>query len=441
MQKKYKVCVIGLGYVGLTLGLHLSKKKIKVYGYDSNKEIINNLSLGKTHIFENNLEHILKKSLKNNYFQLSEKVRDDCNVYIVTVGTPLIYNKKQKKFISNLDSVKDITQKLTNVIPKKSLIIFRSTLPVGTCRNIVVQIFKKKKLSVERDYFLSFAPERTVEGNAIQELQKLPQIISGFGKKSLILSSNFFSKISNKIVRVKSLEAAEMVKLLNNSFRDLSFAFSNQVSMICNEYNLNTNEIINNANNNYPRNQIPLASPGVGGPCLTKDPYILDESISKNKDSKSIFTISRDINNKIVFNLINRINNLLGTKKRRKILLCGLSFKGYPETKDYRGSITLVFFQLLKKNSNFKVFIHDPLFAPEEIQKLLGINSENFNNNENEYDCIIIMNNNKFYKNTDPQIYSKLLKKDGIIFDYWSSLKNKFNKIKKLNRRSKYFEL
>ena len=70
MQKKYKVCVIGLGYVGLTLGLHLSKKKIKVYGYDSNKEIINNLSLGKTHIFENNLEYILKKSLKNNYFQL-----------------------------------------------------------------------------------------------------------------------------------------------------------------------------------------------------------------------------------------------------------------------------------------------------------------------------------------------------------------------------------
>ena len=182
-----------------------------------------------------------------------------------------------------------------------------------------------------------------MEGNAIQELQKLPQIVSGFGKKSLYLSSNFFSKISNKIVKVKSLEAAEMVKLLNNSFRDLSFAFSNQVSMICSQYNLNTNEIIKNANDNYPRNQIPLASPGVGGPCLTKDPYILDESISKNKDTKSIFTISRDINNKIVFNLINKINKLLGSRKTRKILLCGLSFKGYPETKDYRGSITLVF--------------------------------------------------------------------------------------------------
>ena len=288
---------------------------------------------------------------------------------------------------------------------------------------------------------LSFAPERTVEGNAIQELEKLPQIISGFGKKSLDLSSKFFSKISNKIVKVKSLEASEMVKLLNNSFRDLSFAFSNQVSMICNEYNLNTNEIINNANDNYPRNQIPLASPGVGGPCLTKDPYILDESISKNKNTKSIFTISRDINNKIVFNLINRINKLLGTKKNRKILLCGLSFKGYPETKDYRGSITLIFFQFLNKNTKFKVFIHDPLFAPQEIKKLLGIESENFNKSKNEYDCIVIMNNNRFYKNTNPNIYANLLKKDGFIFDYWSSLKNKFKKIKKLKKNSKYFEL
>ncbi len=441
MKKKYKVCVIGLGYVGLTLGLHLSKKKIKVYGYDSNKEILKNLSLGKTHIFENNIETILKKSIRNNFFQLSEKIRNDCNIYIVTVGTPLTYDKKQKKFISNLESIKDISQKLSNVIQKKSLIIFRSTLPVGTCRNIVIEILKKKKLKVEKDYFLSFAPERTVEGNAIQELQKLPQIVSGFGKKSLYLSSNFFSKISNKIVKVKSLEAAEMVKLLNNSFRDLSFAFSNQVSMICSQYNLNTNEIINNANYNYPRNQIPLASPGVGGPCLTKDPYILDESISKNKDTKSIFTISRDINNKIVFNLIDKINKLLGSKKTRKILLCGLSFKGYPETKDYRGSITLVFFQFLKKNKNFKVFIHDPLFNSLEIKKLLGVESENFGKIKNEYDCIIIMNNNRFYKNTKPNIYANLLKKDGLIFDYWSSLKNKFKKIKKLKKNSKYFEL
>lgn len=441
MKNKYKVCVIGLGYVGLTLSLHLAKKNIFVRGFDSNKKLIQELASGKTHIFEKNLEKLLKKSLKNKMFQVSGKIQNDCNVYIVTVGTPLSYNKIQKKFTSNLNSVKIITEKLSNIISKKSLIVFRSTLPVGTCRNIVVEIFRKKKLKVEKDYFLSFAPERTVEGNAIKELQELPQIVSGYGNKSLKMSSSFFKKISNEIVKVRSLEAAEMVKLLNNSFRDLSFAFSNQVSMICNEYNLNTNEIIKSANRNYPRNQIPLASPGVGGPCLTKDPYILDESISENNNTKSLFTVSRDINNKIVFNLIGRIKKLLGSNKKRKILLCGLSFKGYPETKDYRGSITLMFFEYLKKNSNFKIFIHDPLFDKKEIERLLEIGGEDFIESQNKYDCIIIMNNNKFYRNTKPENYANILKNDGIIFDYWSLITNKFKKIKKINKKARYFEL
>ena len=119
------------------------------------------------------------------------------------MGTPLTYDKKQKKFISNLESIKDISRKLSNVIQKKSLIIFRSTLPVGTCRNIVIEILKKKKLKIEKDYFLSFAPERTVEGNAIQELQKLPQIVSGFGKKSLYLSSNFLVRFLIKLLKLK----------------------------------------------------------------------------------------------------------------------------------------------------------------------------------------------------------------------------------------------
>ena len=101
----------------------------------------------------------------------------------------------------------------------------------------------------------------------------------------------------------------------------------------------------------------------------------------------------------------------------------------------------LVFFQFLKKNKNFKVFIHDPLFDSKEIKKLLGVESENFGKIKNEYDCIIIMNNNRFYKNTKPNIYANLLKKDGLIFDYWSSLKNKFKKIKKLKKNSKYFKL
>lgn len=442
MKKKNKVCIIGLGYVGLTLSLYLAKKGIEVYGFDSNTDIINNLSKGKTHIFEKNIEIYLKNALKKEKFILCREIPSNCDIYIVTVGTPLKYDKKLKKFISNLDSIKNISIRLSKIIKKNNLIIFRSTLPIGTCKNIVVKIFEKNKLKVEKDYFLSFAPERTIEGNAIKELQDLPQIVSGFGSKSLKKATNFFNNISNHVVQVKSIEAAEMIKLLNNSFRDLSFAFSNQIAMICNEFGLNTNEIINSANKGYPRNQIPLASPGVGGPCLTKDPYILDESvINSDNTAKSIFTISRDINNKIVYNLINSIKKSLGNKIKKKILLCGISFKGFPETKDYRGSVTLKFYELLKKNKNYQLYLHDPLFTDKEILRLMNTKSGNIEKVSNFYDCIVLINNNNFYKKISFNQYANALRKNGVIFDYWSLLKRNKNKFSKINKKIKYFQL
>mgnify|MGYP001291177056 CR=1 FL=1 len=288
-MKKNNVCIIGLGYVGLTLSLYLSKKGIQVFGYDSNPEVVKSLSKCKTNVVEKNIQKYLNKAVKTKKFLLCNEIPDSCDTYIVAVGTPLKYDKKLKRFNSNLDGIKDISFKLSKRIKKKPLVIFRSTLPIGTCRNIIDKIFRQNNQIIDKDYYLSFAPERTIEGNAIVELQDLPQVVSGYTKKSLQKVSTFFKKVSRKVVKVKNIEGAEMVKLLNNSFRDLSFAFSNQIAMICNQHGLNTNEIINAANKGYPRNQIPLASPGVGGPCLTKDPYILDEVIDSDFKNKSIF--------------------------------------------------------------------------------------------------------------------------------------------------------
>lgn len=441
MKKNNSVCVIGLGYVGLTLSLHLAKKGINVYGFDSKANIIENLSKSKSHIFEKNIENYLKTTIKKNFFVPSRIIPDDCSTYIVTVGTPLKYDKKLKRFVSNLESIKNISLKLSKIIKKKTLIIFRSTLPIGTCRNTIAKIFSENKLKIEKDYFLSFAPERTIEGNALKELQNLPQIVSGFGKNSLKKSTIFFKNITDNVVQVKSLEAAEMVKLLNNSFRDFSFAFSNQIAMICHQYGLNSNDIINSANRGYPRDLIPSASPGVGGPCLIKDPYILQESIiDKGKKSRSIFTVSRDINNKIVQNLISNIKKSLGNKKKR-ILLCGIAFKGYPQTKDYRGSSTLKFYESLRKNKNYKIYLHDPLFTDNEIERLLNTRSGHIKDVSNYYDCIVLVNNNNYYKKITFNEYANALKKNALIFDYWSLLKKNKIKFSKTSKKIKYFQL
>ena len=405
---KNKTLIIGLGYVGLTLSIAMAKNKEKVWGYDQNVKLRKNLQNFKSHIFEKNINLLLRQNLNKNFF-ITDKISGEFNNYIITVGTPL----KNKK--SNLKYIKEVVLSLSKVIKNKPLIIFRSTLPIGTCRNVIIPIFRKKNKIVGKDFDLSFAPERTIEGDAINELENLPQIISGYNKNAITRSEKIFKKLTRTIIKTKNLETAEIIKLINNSYRDLSFAYSNQIALICNNYNLSTNEVINASNFKYPRNVIPKPSPGVGGPCLSKDPYILAENL---KDKNNIFTIGRKINNQIVLELIKTANKHLN--KKSLVLLCGLSFKGYPETKDYRGSATIMF---LKKIKSKKTMILDPLFSFDELK---AIKLKPLEKKTKKLDMVIIMNNNKFFKSHSFIMFlNKNLKKNAIVYDYWDMLNRK----------------
>jgi nucleotide sugar dehydrogenase len=416
-KQSNKIAIIGLGYVGLTLGLALSQKGYEVWGFDKDKNIIKTLSNGKSHIYEKNINKILKKTLNKKFF-LSNKITSNFSSYIVTVGTP-VENKK-----ANLKYIKEVTINLAKTIKNKPQIIFRSTLPIGTCNKIIIPLFKKYNLHPGKNYDLSFAPERTIEGNAIEELSLLPQIIGSYNQKSFKRCFEIFSKLTKKVIDVKNFESAEIVKLINNSYRDISFAYSNQIALICKKYNLSANNVISLSNKDYPRNRVPMPSPGVGGPCLTKDPYILGNETKSNETN--IFEIGRKINTKIVHELSKSISASCKNKKT-KILLCGLSFKGEPKTKDYRGSGTLIFLKELKK---YNIELFDPLFTKAEIQK---IGAKPFEVVKNSFDKIVILNNNNYFNSKSFKLKMiKILKKKGEIYDYWNILDNEIlpNKIK-----------
>lgn len=416
-----KTLIIGLGYVGLTLALALANKGQKVWGYDKNDKIVDNLQKKKSHVYEKNINFILKKNLNKNFF-LTHKIDSSFKNIIITVGTP-VQNKK-----ANLSYIKEVTHNIARIVKHKPQIIFRSTLPIGTCNKVIIPIFKKYNLFPGVDFDISFAPERTIEGNAIEELNTLPQVISGYNSDSISRCSKIFNKLTKKIIKVKNFESAEIVKLINNSYRDLSFAYSNQIAIICSKFNLSANDVIKISNQDYPRNTIPVPSPGVGGPCLTKDPYILGNEIKSN--NKNIFDIGRSINNEVVIKLISIIKKN-SKNYNEKILLCGLSFKGYPETKDYRGSGTLMFLKKLKK---YKLELYDPLYSSAEIKKL---NVKPFKKMNKSFNKIIILNNNKLFKtNSFQKNILKILKKDGEIYDYWDI----FNK-KLLKKNIKYFHI
>ena len=362
----------------------------------------------------------MQRYLNENYnknFTVSNKL-EKSDVYIITVGTPIKNNKKPDLSILE-KSVIDICPYLK----RDDLIILRSTVSIGSTRNIVSKLIEKKtNFKFGKDIFLAFCPERTIEGKAMEELKKLPQIVGGYCKKSSEIAKRIFGEYNYTVIEVENLEAAELCKLIDNTYRDTVFAYSNQISKLTEKLNLNLVEIIDKVNLAYERNVIPKPSPGVGGPCLSKDPYIIYDNFLKNGiTSNNLILNSRKLNERMVKDIFFRIkNNLFKLKKKKtaKIFISGFTFKGYPETTDIRGSTTVDLLKYLKKSKFTNIWGHDFKLSASEIGKL-GVKYTSIHNGFKNADAILIMNNNIRYQDLKLSSLIKSSKKPLFFYDSW----------------------
>ena len=344
-----KVTVVGMGFVGITLAIALAKKNQKVIGYDINESIINTLKDGESHVDEPGIN-----SLINNYKDeeklkfTSSLLNSDSDTYLICVGTPVDFNKKtDNSFL--LNCIKDISPFLKN----GDLIIIRSTVGIGTTRNIIIpKLEEYTGLKPGKELFVSFSPERTVQGNSLYEIENLPQLVSGYSSICLTKAIDFWRKISNSVIQMDSLESCELAKLANNSYRDLTFAFSNGISQVCDSLQVDAEKLINSINEGYPRSMIPKPSPGVGGYCLTKDPYILAYSDACPEKFRNMINYSREVNNSQIDFMLNHLETFLTNKEYKHqdihVLIIGLAFKGIPQTNDIRGSNSIDLFNKIK---------------------------------------------------------------------------------------------
>lgn len=290
-----RVAIFGMGYVGITLAVSLANRGHQVTGIDVQEDIVDSLNCGKSHVFEPGLLDMLTANLKRGSINFSSDLGLDTHqVYIVAVGTPL--NSESKPDMSALINVLEV---ISTTLHSGDQVMLRSTVPVGVTREVVIPYIENRtNLKAGKDFYVSFAPERTIEGNAMHELKTLPQVVGGYSPQCVKNSVEFWSTLTPSVVRVDTIEAAEMVKLANNTFRDVSFSFANELALLADRYNVNSFELINAANEGYPRNKIPLPSPGVGGYCLTKDP-ILFSCTSKGLRKDAVLGISsRRVNEK-----------------------------------------------------------------------------------------------------------------------------------------------
>lgn len=414
------IVVVGLGYVGLTMSLAMAETGFKVTGVDVDKRKTEMLAEGKSYVHEVGLEAVLKEQINHNFF-VSERLPDDGDVYVVSVGTPII--NKGGINTPTMVFVEDACSKIAPKLKRGNLVILRSTVPIGTCRGYVLKCLEEfSGLKCGIDFHLSFAPERTTEGDALRELRTLPQIIGGYNKDSLEATAAVFRDLTPTIVKVDTLESAEMAKLINNTFRDYVFAYSNQLSIIATEFNINIVDVISAANEGYPRNPVPLPSPGVGGPCLTKDPHIFAYSAQHYGFNSQIFTTSRAINESIHSQIAERvlfqIQRIGKEAKDCNILICGLAFKGNPETGDLRNSSSIEIANLLKGKVK-EVFGYDAVATPEEISQF-ELMPSGLPHGFNSMDVVMFLNNHKSFEKINVFEMTRSLAEKPIVFDGWN---------------------
>lgn len=410
--------VYGLGFVGLTLAVSLAGRGHIVKGIDTNSELIRNLNKGKSSIFEPLLTDMMRKALENKHLSFRTiPNKEHSRVVIISVGTPIKKNRTPL-----LKSLTDVCNVVGSRLLRSDLVMLRSTVPVGVSRNVVANLLKKKSgLVPGEDFNLAFTPERTVEGQALKELTSLPQIIGGFSKNCVKRATAFWQTLTPSVVGVNSLEEAEFVKLINNSYRDLSFAFANGLALMSDKINLNAYNIIAAANEGYPRNLIPRPSPGVGGYCLTKDPFIYSHFDSKSISSQ-LSIAGRKINLEAGKYPIKTVNKFIKFLKKPyskiTIMIAGLSFKGLPETNDLRGSIGIeIAKKFLKKKC--KVFGYDSVVDNKTIETY-GIRSVDLIEGIKKCDIFLILNNHP--NNISNGMLKAAEGKKRLIFDGWSLL-------------------
>ena len=385
-------CILGLGYIGLPTAAVLANSGFIVKGVDINETIVRDINKGKIHIYEKGLEDLVKKAIDNKALTISDKPSES-EVFIIAVPTPF-HNKKSTELKKpNLDYVFEAAKTISKYIKKENLIILESTSPVGTSEKVANLISKYSNLE-ESEINIAYCPERVLPGNIIFELKNNDRVIGGRTAKASNMAKQVYRSFCKGKLIITNDRTAELVKLTENSFRDVNLAFANELSMICDEYNVKARELISIANH-HPRVNILNPGCGVGGHCIAVDPWFL---ISALPEEANLIKKAREVNIKKTNWVLDKIKNKVDVLKRStskdiSIGILGLTFK--QDVDDIRESPAMLIAEKLIKQ-NYNIYPCDP-----NIKNKLNFNLFSLEETLTKSDLIIILVPHKEFKKLD----------------------------------------
>ncbi len=414
MKKNLIIGVIGLGYVGTPLALSLGRF-FKVVGYDLNKKRILELKNKKDSTNETNLIEFIKA--KKTFFTNKLKDLKDCNVFIITVPSPVTKTNKPDFYY-----LKKASSLVAKVMSRKSIIIYESTVYPGATEEQCVPVLEKiSKLKYNKDFFCGYSPERINPGDKKHKLENISKIVSASNTKTLDILKFIYGKIIKaRIIPTSSIMVAEAAKVIENTQRDLNIALANELSIICSKLNIDTNQVINAASTKWNFHKY---SPGlVGGHCIGVDPYYLTHKSKLLGYNPKIILAGRKLNDSmakyITLQLTKYIKIKKLNKKNLKILILGITFK--ENCPDIRNSQSLKLSKLIK-NKYKKVYVYDEVADFKRLKKEGIIFTKKLK--KHSFDVIILAVPHKVIVKKGIKVIKSFLKQKSIFFD----LKGYFN--------------
>jgi len=350
--------VIGLGYIGLPTALMFAKSGLEVVGTDLNEDIVNKLNQLNLTFEEEGLNDLFIQAINNGVFFSTEYIKAD--IYIVAVPTP--YVSESKKIDPRY--VVSAVNKILEVCKTGSIIVIESTISPGTIDNFIRPIISNHNYQVGKDIHIAHAPERIIPGNMIYELENNSRTI---GVDSLeigeILKETYSSFCRSEII-LTDIRSAEMSKVVENTYRDINIAFANELAKICRKDNMDVYEIIKIANK-HPRVNILQPGPGVGGHCISVDPWFL---VGDYPDLTNLILTARKINDSMPTHVLGRIRDIMREHNIRDISKIGLYGLAYKENvDDTRESPTLQLLNKMNDHLAFGVKVYDPYIKSEVV--------------------------------------------------------------------------
>lgn len=412
--------VIGLGYIGLPLTAALASVGYRVLGIDIDEDKIKRLKkTHKGHLYEPGLDEALRKHKDRIEFTTEQpSALKKCDAIIITVGTPM--DGKSRPDFRDVDNV---AKTIGKNLRKGQLIMLKSTVLPGITRRFSLQLEKLSGLKAGADFYVVYCPERTLEGKVLEELYTLPKIIGGINKESLNKGASLIKRLGGKVVKVSSLEIAEMCKCIDNSYRVVNITFANEIGDICEKNGLDSYEIVRAVNKTYPRTNLFLPGLGAGGPCLSKDPKILNYYAKTNKLRTKMINASIVKSHESTMRLVPMITRFVKKNgiKEPKISLVGLAFKGSPATDDIRNSPAVDIYKALRKSLKSPIFnFYDPIIKNFLSNQVSG----NLKSCLKGSNVVVFLTNHPAFRNIDSKYLLGVSSRPLLVVDCWHNLIN-----------------